>query len=260
MMYHGPPQWRVARSGALSTYYYVDPPNKVHSIVVTSVTSDGDIETYTATQIAAFQARGETVEDQGVSTSCDGQPARRFIVRGIGVGNVAMVTHYLVTRIYGGIAMASYAHVASVGDRQDGIDGLAAVCPGPAPERPPLGWAQVKGAAPGGEINSVSPDSTSTFTLLQRPLKETAIAAFENSHAIAGTTLATSSEPCLTTTVKRTSVQAGNQIAEMATAYLHGIEYFATYTRPAAHELDAAADRALTEFCRPIDPSAAPAV
>ncbi len=238
-------------------FVIADGPAKIHGITFFGMPTKSDLVTYAAEQMLKAGVHGETVENDGPTTSCGDQPAQRYTVHSLSASGEATVTHYLITAAYGGMGTAMYTHAASVGDRQDALDAMAKLCPGVAPLAYPLGWTRPKSNMPGFSGTATSPDLSSTFFATSVPLAAQSVADYERRKAIIGTVVSDRTEPCLSGTVHRVDVRAGGQLAEVASTFRRGFEYRAIYTRPAALDPDPAAERALTAFCRPVDPSAA---
>jgi hypothetical protein len=263
MTYKGPAGW--SRSTALSTgtTYFIQDGDKLHSLAFSPVPpmTASDVETYATQRIEAERKRGAEIVDEGATTICDGEPAHRWTVRSASTG-VAMEMHVLATTVTGGVATATYSHKQGIGDRRDGLEAMANLCPGPFPNPVPAGWTGPKVRIPGTVQTLDSPDSTSTFITTYRVMTPDRYDAFEkDAIPTAGTVVSDKRESCGTGSVHRVTVQLGGQITEVAVSFLHGTAYKYVYTRPAAHEADTAVERALTAFCRgtgPIVPGLTP--
>lgn len=254
LAYHVPAGWsRSSLTSSLSTFTIRD-GDKVHVLSIHAVPTKTatEVEPYAASQIELEKQHGAEVVDEGASTICDGQPAHRWTVRSASTG-VAMETHVLAATITGGIATITYAHRQGIGDRKDALDAMATLCPGPFPSPVPAGWTPPKSRA-GSTVSVESPDGTSTFVTTLRPMEPDKFPAYERDAAPSGTVLADHRDPCAGGTVHRVDVQIGNQIAEVSLGIVHHFAYRYVYTRPAAHEADTGAERALTAFCRPFAP------
>jgi hypothetical protein len=250
MTYKPPGGWYSTAPAGAGSSYYVRDGDKVHTLTFASVSpkAASEVEAYAAERIGAERQRGAEVADDGPVTACDGQPAHRWSVVSASTG-VAMETHVLAAQVTGGLATATYGHRQGVGDRRDALDAMATLCPGPFPNPVPAGWTAPKTRLPVATLDS--PDSTSTFVASFRPLAPDRFDAFERDAMPAGKVVADRHDPCgSAATVHRVDVQIGGQIAEIAVAYVHRTAYRYVYTRPAAHEADTGAERALTAFCR----------
>jgi hypothetical protein len=256
MAYKPPSGWYSSGSS-----FYVRDGDKVHTLAFVSVSpkTATDVETYAADRIAAEKQRGAEVADEGPVSACDGQPGHRWTVSSASTG-VAMETHVLAALVTGGVATATYGHRQGVGDRRDALDAMLTLCPGPSPNPVPSGWTAPKTRLPVSSIDS--PDATSTFVAAYRLIAPDRFEAFEREALPAGKVVVDRRDPCAGSTVHRVDVQIGGQIAEIAVAYIHRTAYRYVYTRPATHDADGGAERALTAFCRAwtpaADPSAAP--
>lgn len=254
LAYRVPTGWSRSTVSASQSSYTIRDGDKVHvlSIQAVPIKSATEVEPYAASQIELEKQHGAEVVDEGASTICDGQPAHRWTVRSASTG-VAMETHVLAATITGGIATISYAHRQGIGDRKDALDAMATLCPGPYPSPVPAGWTPPKSRA-GVTVTVESPDGTSTFVTAVRPMDPQRFTAYERDSAPSGTVLADHRDPCSSGTVHRVDVQVGNQIAEVSVGLVHHFAYRYVYTRPASHDADAGAERALTAFCRPFSP------
>lgn len=263
LAYHIPSGWSRASMTASVSSFSIRDGDKVHviSIQAVPIKTATEVEPYAASQIELEKQHGAEVVDEGASTICEGQPAHRWTVRSASTG-VAMETHVLAATITGGIATIRYAHQMGIGDRKDALDAMSTLCPGPYPSPVPAGWTPPKSRT-GGTVSVESPDGTSTFVTAMRPMEPERFAAYDRDAAPSGTVLADHRDPCSTGTVHRIDVQIGNQISEVSVGLVHHFAYRYVYTRPASHEPDTGAERALTAFCRPFSPvpagSASPA-
>jgi hypothetical protein len=254
MAYHIPAGWSRQSIVSPANVFVIRDGDKIHTLAIQSVSpkTATEVEPYAASQIASERQRGAEVVDEGATTICDGQPAHRWTVRSASTG-IAMETHILAAAITGGIATATYVHRQDVGDRKDALDAMTTLCPGPYPSPVPAGWTAPKNrTAAVGSIDS--PDGTSTFVTAVRPMDPDKFPAYEREASPSGTVLADHRDPCSSGTVHRIDVQIGNQIAEVSVGFLHRFAYRYVYTRPATHEADPGAERALTAFCRPSAP------
>ena len=256
MAFKPPAGWIATTGGG----FYVRDGDKLHTLAFASVPPKvaSDVETYAAERIAAERARGAEVVDDGPITACDGQPAHRWTVTSASSG-VAMEAHVLAAVVTGGLATVTYGHRAGVGDRHDALDAMATLCPGPYPNPVPAGWTAPRTRLAVSTLDS--PDATSTFVASYRLLSPERFDAFERESLPTGKVVADHRDPCSGSSVHRLDVQIGGQIAEIAVAYLHRTAYRYVYTRPAAHEADTGAERALTAFCRmwsPLGTASAP--
>jgi hypothetical protein len=260
MLYKPPATWgRMAPSATAASVYVVRDGDKVHTLIFQTVSpkTAGDPETYAADQIAAQKTKGAEITDEGATTVCEGQAAHRWSMLTASSGT-AVRMHVLAVMVTGGVATAIYTHREDVGDRRDALDAMETLCPGPIPSPVPAGWTAPKSRVPSGGTGSLdSPDATSTFVTTYRPIKAEDFGTFEHGAVPSGAVLADHRDPCGTGTVHRVDVQVGGQIAEVSVAYLHHGAYKYVYTRPAAHEADAGAERALTAFCRALSPVSA---
>ena len=250
-----PPGWSRNATASGRTSYVIRDGDKVHLLSITATTKSTDVEAFTAELIGVEKARGAEIIDEGATTICDGEPAHRWTMHSATTG-IATEAHFLSVLVTGGIATAIYTHRQDVGDRRDGLDAMATLCPGPFSNPVPAGWTAPKSRIPGGISTPLdSPDATSTFLASYRPLgTTTTIESFEKQNTPSGTVLADRREPCGTGIVHRMDVQVANQVAEISVALVHGFAYRYVYTRPVTHEPDAGAERALTAFCRPSTP------
>jgi hypothetical protein len=257
IVYKVPPGWSrlTSTSVAPSSVFTIRDGDKVHSLVITSISpkTATDPETYAADEIVKQKAKGAEVTDEGTMTVCEGQPAHRWTVVSASTGT-AIQMHFLATAVTGGVAAIVYSHRQDVGDRRDGLDAMETLCPGPFPSPVPAGWTAPKSRAPSSIASLDSPDATSTFVTTYRLIKAEAFSSFEHDATPNGKVLADHRDPCGTGTVHRVDVQVGGQIAEVSVAYLHHTAYKYVYTRPATHEADTGAERALTAFCRSATP------
>ncbi|HEY4441893.1 MAG TPA: hypothetical protein VGN14_15635 [Candidatus Elarobacter sp.] len=255
-----PAGWRTAFGPG--SYTISDGTGKNHALVFSTAgfTAGTDVEAYAATRIAAERQKGAEVSDGGPTTACDGQPAHRWTIVSASTGTT-METKVLAEVVTGGLATAAYSHPQGVGDRRDALDAMESLCPGPFGNIVPAGWPAPKSAMtlrmPFASLES--PDGTSTFIESNRHLATSDLyAAFEQSALPKGTVVTQRTEACGSGQVKLTDVRVGNQIAQVATAFLHHFAYRYVYTRPAEHEIDPGAERALTAFCRSASPFASP--
>ena len=249
MTYKPPTGWSSIAPGVPGSSYYVRDGDKVHTISFVSISpkAASEVETYAAERIAAERQRGAEVADEGPIAACDGEPAHRWTVSSASTG-VAMETHILVAQVTGGLATVTYGHRQGVGDRRDALDAMLTLCPGPFPNPVPAGWTAPKTRLQVSTLES--PDATSTFIATYRPIAPERFEAFERDAMPTGKVVADRHDPCGGATVHRVDVQIGGQVAEISVAYVHRVAYRYVYTRPAAHEADPGAERALTAFCR----------
>lgn len=259
LAYHMPPGWRPASGVPSSSTYVIRDGDKVHLLTVRTVPpkTATDVEAYAASEIDRSKQHGAEVVDEGATTVCDGTAAHRWTVRDAD-GGLPMVMHVLAAAVTGGVATMTYAHRQDVGDRKDGLDAMQTLCPGPYPSPVPVGWTAPKTATATPIARLESPDGTSSFLTAYRLMDADKFPAYEREGAPSGTVLADHRDPCAGGTVHRVDVQVGNQISEVALAYMHHVAYRYVYTRPATHDADAGAERALTSFCRPFSPVASP--
>jgi hypothetical protein len=248
MTFTVPRGWQQSTGILPGHVYFVRDGDKVHSLVVRSLPKTYDAQTYSAEQMDAERARGADVIDEGTVQVCDGEAAHRWTVHSASTGT-SVESHFLTVPVTGGVAVVSYTHQLGVGDRRDALDAMTSVCPGPFPNPVPAGWSAPRNRY-AATLAVESPDATSTFIASYSVLGAARFDAFERANAPRGTILADRREPCGDASVHRLDVQLGGQIAEAALAFLHGTAYRYVYTRPAKHDPDRAAERALTAFCR----------
>ena len=257
VLFQGPRGWSRRQVGPRTVFAIADGP-VVHMLTVTPLSprEGTDLDTVVASEVARARGLGETVVDEGPTTVCEGTPAHRWSSTGASTG-VAIITRHVVVDVSGGLAEALYTHPAAAGDRKDALDAMNDVCPGAVMAPVVTGWAYVTrsalAAAP-REATLISPDRTSTFTTFSGPLSAAGFELLARNAASGGHVIADRTEPCVTATVRRIDEQIGAQIAEVSVAYVRHIAYKYVYTRPAAHDADAEAERALTSFCRPALP------
>jgi len=263
-LFHPPLGWRRATLPPLNTFSIAD-GTKVHVLgFVSPRTSATDLDGFVAETMADERKRGADIVDEGPTTVCDGMPAHRWTMHNANTGT-AMVTHFLSAAVTGGFATAMYTHAVDVGDRKDGLDAMATLCPGPVANPVPVGWAGRPKTrfptAPSLSETLESPDDTSTFVAQFRMITENYFAGFERDAIPQGVVVSDQHEPCGTGNVHVVDVRVDQQIVEVAVAYLHDVAYKYVYTRPATHDPDAGAERALTAFCRalgPVGPGSSP--
>ena len=252
LLFRPPANWTSAQ-GRVPTFSRRD-GDAIHMIVVGPVT-DADIDSAALKRITQAKQRGATVVDEGITTICDGQPARQWTATSVNTGTPLQL-HQLATHVRGGVAVATYGHPESVKPRADALAALQTLCAGPIITPVPFGWTAPKTSYPGAAVTS--PDESSTFLGTAAPIASDKVATYEREHTMQGTVLTDRTEPCGDTSVRRLDIRNGDQIAETAMAYLDGILYRYVYTRPASRDVDASAERDLTAFCRAPSPSASP--
>ncbi|MDB5094177.1 MAG: hypothetical protein JWO85_2278 [Candidatus Eremiobacteraeota bacterium] len=259
LVYKAPPGWARVSSVGPGTSYVVQDGDKVHTLTFAAVSPKlgTQVDAYAADRISAERQRGAEVVDEGSTTACEGEPAHRWTILSASTG-VATETKVLATTVTGGIATATYTHRQGVGDRRDGLDAMGNLCPGPFPNPVPAGWTAPK-ARFGITLALDSPDATSTFVASYRVMAADRFEVFERDALPKGTVVADRREPCGAGQMHRVDVKIGGQIAEITTTYLHGAGYRYVYTRPASHDADAGAERALSAFCRGASPLSNPA-
>jgi hypothetical protein len=252
LAFKGPAGW--IHASIASSSFYIRDGDKLHTLTFGAVSPKlgTDVETYAGEQMAAERLRGAEIVDEGATTICEGVPGHRWTVRTASTGT-PMEAHILAVAVTGGVGTATYSHKQGVGDRRDALEAMNNLCPGPFPNPVPAGWTAPK-VRTGITLTSDSPDSTSTFIASYRMISADRFDAFERDSLPGGKIVSDHRDPCGTATVHRIDAQVGNQIAEVAIAYLHNSAYRYVYTRPAAHEADGSAERTLTAFCRANSP------
>jgi hypothetical protein len=249
MTFKVPAGWSQAAGLSPGQVYFLRAGDELHTLIVRTLPPNTfDVHAYAAEQMDIELARGAEVVDEGATQICDGEPAHRWTVRSASTG-ILTETHFLTALVTGGVAIVSYAHQGAVGARRDALEAMANACPGPAPNPVPAGWPAAKNRY-GTTLTAESPDGTSTFIASYRVLGTSRFDLFERENMPRGDVLADRREPCAGAAVHRVDVQVRGQIAEVAIGLLHGIAYRYAYTRPAKHDADPAAERALTAFCR----------
>ena len=249
-----PEGWGITVRVGTELRFRPAPAENTHEMHITVSASHHNVEAYAAELIADARGRGESVDDEGVTTACDGQPAHRWTASGRTSG-FERVEHVLATAVTGGVGVVTYSRGASAVDRRDAMTSLTSLCPAPFAMPAIAGWTGYA-TSPAGIVVLHSPDGTSSFYGSYRRLSHAKFPS--NFHDQPGATvLKRWNEQCPQGELVRSNARDGPTIYEMAYGYLRGYAYVFTYKRVNAPEADPVAEAALTAICH--DPPAAPA-
>lgn len=243
-----PPPWQRAPDPHNRNIWKRSDGTADHVVEVFPIPGD-DVRAYAANVQARIRARGNTVIDEGVLRICDAEPARRWRVIRTGEHR-AIVTHYLVTPITGGMAMASYAHPQDVAPRREALHALETVCPGATYAGVFEGWKS-RYMLMGTDGVETSPDGRSSFAVAITRRSNPAWQQFLRPVTPPGRIVRNRTQPCGASRVRVIETRRGDDTIEMSFAVVHMYGYRFTYTHPTEQAPFAPAERALTLFCRP---------